>query len=189
MGSAGDLLLLVLCSLFASGCLPQATSTAAADDDVFCEGLSPDARVVSTDAEASDLAEDLGRCPGLEFNVYWRGTIGVDLPFELTNSTKLWISGESKDTSVVDGAGTSTLFLVSDLSELYLEGMGLSGGYGNDGGAVAASEGASLTLVDCDIFANKASSNGGERKPERFAFIWHLEWRERDTHTRAVRGG
>lgn len=165
----GDLLLLLLCSLFVRCSLSQAAAAAAAGD-VYCEDLSPDPRVVSTAEEASTLAADLDRCPGLEFNVYWRGAIGVSQPFELSNSTTLMITGDSKDKSVLDGVGESTLFLVFDFSELYLEDLGLTRGYGDNGGAVTASGGASVITVNCDIYGNKATSNGGGRNMSACSF-------------------
>lgn len=138
---------------------------ALSEDDNYCDGLSSDSRVVSTATEATALGEDLGLCPGLEFNIYWRGAIlldaGAAAPLELTNSTTLRVSGDGTQTSLVDGGGQVTLFVVSELSVLHLEGLGLTGGYGENGGAVAAVEGASVTLVDCDVNGNRASSNGG----------------------------
>lgn len=149
-------LVILLCSLVVRGSLSQA------DDEVYCQGLSPDDRVVSTADEASTLAADLATCPGLEFNVYWTESIELSEPFQLSNSTTLRVTGESKETSVVDGAGKSALFLVSEVSTLYLEALALTGGYGGDGGAVAIRSGATVTLEDCMVYGNAATSNGGE---------------------------
>lgn len=149
--------LLVICSLF--GALSQGDSYDAEYE--YCEGLSADTRVVSTAVEASTLGEDLDRCKGLEFNVYWRGSILLGAPLELTNSTTLRVSGDSTETSLVDGGDEVNLFVVSELSVLHLEGLGLTAGYGDNGGAVAAVGGASVTLVDCNIYGNRATSNGG----------------------------
>lgn len=152
-----SLLLVVICSL--SGALSQ--------NDGHCEGLSSDTRVVSTAAEAATLGEDLVLCPGLDFDVYWRGPILLDAgtagvaSFELTNSTTLRVSGDGTKTSVVDRGGGGTIFLVSELSVLHLEGLGLTGGDGENGGVVAAIGGASVTLLDCDVYGNRASSDGG----------------------------
>ncbi|CAM9844184.1 unnamed protein product [Scytosiphon promiscuus] len=159
MRSAGNLLLLlVLCLLLVGGGLSQA----AAGGDSYCEDLSADDdRIVSTADDASTLAADLERCPGIEFNVGWRGTIAVSQPFELTESTTLRISGENKAESVLHGGGDSTLFQVFDFSELYLEDLRLTGGYGDNGGALTASGGASVTFVNCDVCGNRASANGG----------------------------
>lgn len=159
MGAASGLLLLVLYALQVRGVLTQAAGA----DDIYCDGLSDDGvRVVSTEDEVSTLAADLKICPGSDFNVYWRGAIGVSQPLELSNSTTLRISGESKDDSLVDGGGESTLFLVFGFSELFLEDLGITGGYGDDGGAVAASGGASISFVNCDVYGNRATANGGK---------------------------
>ncbi|CAN0056334.1 unnamed protein product, partial [Scytosiphon promiscuus] len=154
MSPALDLAVLLF-SLFVRGSLSQA------DGDPFCQGLSPDDRVVSTADEATALAADLDRCPGREFNVYWIESIELSQPFQLSNATTLRVTGESKETSVADGAGKSTLFEVSDLSTLYLEALALTGGYGEDGGAVAIRSGAVVTLEDCAVYGNTATSNGG----------------------------
>lgn len=157
MSPATDKVLLLFYLLFVKGCLCQV-----AGDDVYCESLSPEDRVVSTADEASTLTADLERCPGLEFNVYWRESIQVSQPLELSNSTTLRMTGESKETSVLDGGGESTLFVVSSLAKLYLEGLTLTGGYGDNGGAVAIWSGAAATFEDCVVYGNTATSNGGK---------------------------
>lgn len=164
MGAAATAALVVLRLLCVStglhfGALAQQTSSSA---DVYCGSLTQDARVVSTADHALTLGADLSACPGLEFNVYWRGAIGLSQPLQLTNATILRIIGESKEESVVNGEGEVTLFAASELSVLYLESVGLTGGYGVDGGAVAAVGGSSVTLVDCDVYGNRAASKGGE---------------------------
>ncbi|CAM9573957.1 unnamed protein product, partial [Ectocarpus sp. 4 AP-2014] len=165
MGAAATAVLVVLRRLllcvstgFLSGALAQQASSSA---DVYCGSLTQDARVVSTADHALTLGADLTACPGLEFNVYWRGTIGLSQPLQLTNATILRIIGESKEESVANGGGEVSLFVASELSVLYLESVGLTGGYGVDGGAVAAVGGSSVTLVDCDVYGNTAGSKGG----------------------------
>lgn len=123
-----------------------------------CSDLSTDARVVSTPQEASALTADLSLCPGLEFNVFWVGSAVLLEPMRLSNSTILRVT--SLEASVLDG-GQQQLFVVSDSSVLVVEGMGLTGGLAENGAVVAASGGASVTFVDCDVYGNKASSNGG----------------------------
>lgn len=123
-----------------------------------CSGLSSAARVVSTPQDASALTSDLIQCPGLEFNVFWRGSTVLLEPLQLSNSTILRIT--SLEASLLDG-GQQQLFVVSGSSVLSVEGMGLTGGQGDSGAVVAASGGASVTFVDCDVYGNKASSNGG----------------------------
>lgn len=123
-----------------------------------CGDLSAEARVVSTPREASALTADLSQCPGLEFNVFWAESIALLEPMQLSNSTILRVT--SLGASVLDG-GQQQLFVVSDKSVLRVEGMGLTGGQGENGAVVAASGGASVTFVDCDVYGNKASSNGG----------------------------
>lgn len=165
MGAAATAVLVVLRLLlcvstgFLSGALAQQTSSSA---DVYCGSLTQDARVVSTADHALTLGADLTACPGLEFNVYWRGAIGLSQPLQLTNATILRIIGESKEESVASGGGEVSLFVASGQSVLYLESVGLTGGYGVDGGAVAAVGGSSVTLVDCDVYGNRAASKGGE---------------------------
>ncbi|CBJ31472.1 conserved unknown protein [Ectocarpus siliculosus] len=132
MGPAAARLLL-LCFLLAGGALSQV------DDDGYCDGLS-ESRTVSTTAEASALGADLARCQGLEFIVAWQGTVSLSEPLQVVNSTTLQITGESKEQSV---------------------GVALTGGYGVDGGAVAAVGASSVTLVDCDVYGNRVTSNGG----------------------------
>lgn len=143
-------LLFVLGSLLFQGALCQ---------DDGCFDLTADARVVSTPEEASALSADLSRCPGLEFNVFWRGSTVLLEPMKLSSSTILRIA--SLEASVLDGGQNQQLFVVSDSSVLFLEGLGLTGGQGENGAVVAASGGSSVTFVDCDVFGNRASSNGG----------------------------
>lgn len=126
--------------------------------DGGCSSLSADARVVSTPQEASALTTDLRECPGLEFNVFWVGSTVLLEPMQLSNSTVLRIT--SLEASVLDG-GQQQLFLVSGESVLVIEGMGLTGGQSESGAVVAASGGASVTFVDCDVYGNRASENGG----------------------------
>lgn len=151
MGPAPPRLLLLLVSLFVGRARSQ---------DGYCDGL-PDFRTVSTAAEASALGADLTRCQGLEFTVTWKGTVSLSEPLQVTNSTTLQITGESKEESVVSGDGGITLFVVSELSVLYLQAIALTGGYGVDGGAVAAVGASSVMLMDCDVYGNRVTSNGG----------------------------
>lgn len=155
------LLLPLLWSLMVGGALSQDTSNSNSDAE-YCAGLSADARIVSTAGEASTLGEDLRRCPGLDFNVLWRGSLLLEAPLELTNATTLRVEGESKEASVIDGGGAVTLFVASGLSKLHLESLGLTGGYGDNGGAVEAYGGALVTCADCNVYRNSVASNGGK---------------------------
>ncbi|CAB1118871.1 unnamed protein product [Ectocarpus sp. CCAP 1310/34] len=161
MGPAAARLVVLLCFLLAAGARSQG------DDDGYCDGLS-ESRAVSTTAEASALGADLARCQGLEFIVAWQGTVSLSEPLQVANSTTLQITGESKEQSVVSGDGDITLLVASELSVLYLQGMALTGGYGVDGGAVAAVGASSVTLVDCDVYGNRVTSNGVQQKFCRF---------------------
>lgn len=118
--------------------------------------------VVSTTEQASDLRTELLRCSGATFNVEWRSNITIAQPLGLFNRTSLTIKGSGDHSSVVDGGREVPLFVVNGSSFLHLEDLSLTGGDGSSGGVVAARDGASVSLINCDVYLNKVSSNGGK---------------------------
>lgn len=160
--SAMALVLLLLLTL------PCATICGAQDRQLATSCLSLTSRaalvqvVVSDTDGATLLGQELLRCPGFDFEVDWRGKIRIDQPLELANGTSLKITGSgNKDSSIVDGGGQSSLFFLNG-SALLLDSVVLTGGDGIDGGVVEARDGASVEFNNCDVYLNKASSNGGE---------------------------
>lgn len=126
-----------------------------------CDEISTKSAVVASSADALSLRQNLTRCAGDEFEVEWHGAIVISESLELSNGTSLKVTGGGHYSSVVDGDGGVPLFVVNS-STLHLEGLALTGGDGVIGGVVAARGNASVTLTECDVFGNKASSKGGE---------------------------
>lgn len=109
--------------------------------------------------DAAQLRLDLLRCSGNSFEVEWRGSIRLDQPMKLMNGTSLRITGIGKNSSAIDGNRAVQLFVVTG-SGLHLESLALTGGEGVNGGVVAARDGSSIKLVDCDVYNNTANSGG-----------------------------
>lgn len=136
-------------------------SEALGQDAGYCDGIAGgEARVVSSTEEAGDLAADLVLCPGLDFQVWLVGSTVLEEPLRLSNATTLRINA-TDDSAELDGDGSTTLFDVSEQSVLVVAGVGLTGGFGAEGGVVSAVQGSSVTFVDCDVYGNKAVNVGG----------------------------
>lgn len=120
--------------------------------------------VVSTTNEATQLSQNLLRCPGSTFEAEWRGSVQISEPLALSDETSLKIVGSQGETtaSTVHGHGSTALFELNNAS-LRLEGLALTGGSAAEGSAVAARDDALVTFVDCEVYENVATSKGGER--------------------------
>ncbi|KAG5191536.1 hypothetical protein JKP88DRAFT_251523 [Tribonema minus] len=118
-------------------------------------------------ASAQDLDllhEGLACTQRLSFNVTWTGHIAVAAPLTVKRGTTLTISGRrnsSRDgTAVIDGQSSTSLVQVTG-GALHLDGLQLTGGTAQDGGAISAQGPAVVSLTDCELIGNRATSFGG----------------------------
>lgn len=148
--------------------LPPSSSPScvAADGSI----IATSAVIVSTSKEATQVTRNLLRCPGSTFEVEWRGSVPISEPLTLSHGTTLKIvgsqGGKASAAASVQGHGVTALFELNGAS-LRLEGLALTGGNAAEGGAVAARGNALVTFVDCEVYQNVATSNGGERAKDR----------------------
>ena len=145
---------------------PSASACVAADGSL----ILTTAVIVSTRNEATQLADNLLRCPGATFEVEWRGSVQISAPLALSDGTLLEIAGSQggESTAVaaaVRGGGSTALFELNGAS-LRLEGLELTGGNAAEGGAIAARGNALVTFVECKVYENAATSMGGEIERE-----------------------
>lgn len=142
---------------------PSSSSTCVAADGSI---ITTSPVIVSTSNEAAQLTRNLLRCPGSTFEVEWRGSVSISEALTLPDGTALDIvgsqGGKPSAAAAVQGRGVTALFNLNGAS-LRLEGLTLTGGNSAEGGAVAARSNALVTFVDCEVYENVATSNGGER--------------------------
>lgn len=141
---------------------PSASSCVATDGSL----ISTTAVVVSTSNEATQLTNNLLRCPGAAFEVEWRGSVIISAPLTLSDGTSLKITGSrgGKTTAAaatVHGDGLTALFELNGAS-LRLESLRLTRGNSPEGGAIAARGNSLVAFVECEVYENAASSKGGE---------------------------
>lgn len=124
--------------------------------------ISTTSVIISTANEATQLGQNLLKCPGSAFEVEWRGSVQLSQLLTVSDGTSLTIVGWGSTPAVIHGSGLTALFELNK-SSLRLEGLSLTGGSAADGGAVAARGDALVTFVDCVLYENTATSTGGER--------------------------
>ncbi|CAB1115328.1 unnamed protein product [Ectocarpus sp. CCAP 1310/34] len=100
-----------------------------------------------------DLAAAVN-CSGGSFEVDWKGTIAVGELFDIVDGTAITMSGEGS-TAVIDGNGSTRLFIVVNTS-LHFNHVNISSGASGVGGAVAAA-GSSLAFNGTNFVGNKSS--------------------------------
>lgn len=158
MGSANRLI------LYALLLLSRGPGTTAQSSSSSCGAGSSSTveSVVSTTSDAEALSLELLLCSGREFSVTWEGNVGINQTLGIADDTTLHITGSDDGTSIVHSVGDVRLFEVNGTgSALYLESITLQGGRADCGGAVAVRQ-ASITLLDCDVNDNEATSEGGK---------------------------
>lgn len=145
-----------------------ARSVLSSSSSPSCKATGDDGAVITkttsveSSEDAAQLASDLQLCAGEDFDVAWRGAVTVSQSLELANGTSLTITGFEE--AIADGGGSVSSIFVVDGADLHVKGMSLTGGGGVEGGVVRAQGGATVTLVDCDVYGNTVSAKGGERE-------------------------
>lgn len=113
--------------------------------------------VVEYTADAQRLAE-AANCTGGTFEVVWTSDVVVEQTIYVVDGTVLNVTGVGSN-AVMDGGGTTQLFVVSNAS-LQLSNMNITNGYADRGGAIDASR-SSLTFDWTAFVGNNARFNGG----------------------------
>lgn len=126
------------------------------DTDGQCDELQQQ-WIVENTIQARALREAV-RCPGVSFDVIWRGEIVMNETFSIYNGTVLTILGVDID-SAIDGDGKYRLFSIVNAS-LHLSNITVKNGYAKYGGAIAGSR-SNLTFNGVSFTGNNASNEGG----------------------------
>lgn len=122
-----------------------------------CGGELQQQWIVENSTQARALGEAV-RCPGMSFDVIWRGEIVINETLSIYNGTVLNILGVDIG-SAIDGDGKNRLFSVVDAS-LHMSNITVKNGYAKYGGAIVASR-SSLSFNGVNFSGNNASNGGG----------------------------
>lgn len=116
-------------------------------------------KVVSTPAEAEELAVALACNGSAQINVEWRGRVKLTTTLALSNGDSLHITGS--DGAIMDGGGELRLLTLSGAT-LNMHNISLENGWATDVGGAIAAYGSSLTFNNCSFSGNSAAASGGE---------------------------
>lgn len=116
--------------------------------------------IVEDTAGAIRLAEAVN-CSGGSFDVTWVGSVTVEEAIHVRKGTTLSVAGSADGTSVADGAGQTSLFIVDEVGGvLNLSDLALANGNAEAGGALLVVD-ATITLDGCTFSDNNAAAFGG----------------------------
>ena len=117
------------------------------------------ARIVANTNDTAALATSL-QCSNGSIDVQWYGDVVVSQTIYITQGTSLNITGTSTG-ATADGNHITQLFAVNSTSSLLLTDMTLANGDADNGGAVHATEQASISFGGNMTFASNTAWYGG----------------------------
>ncbi len=109
------------------------------------------------------ITKALGRCAdtGTEYKIYIAGSFTENVAI---SGYTIYITGLGSSKATITGVSSADKPVISSDSKLTLKNLNITGGNtgtGGKGGGVYESGTAALTITNCDIYNNQASSSGG----------------------------